>query len=58
MNTLRTDENAAYWRMFVLWLEDPATEANRVIMIQACIEQRGPAPDEFRPRIAALIQAP
>lgn len=54
-DTPRTDDNAAYWRMFITWLE-AADRGDRVQLIQQCIQEKGPAPDDQRPRLERLLK--
>lgn len=54
-DTPRTDDNAAYWRMFITWLE-AADRRDRVQLIQQCIQEKGPAPDDQRPRLERLLK--
>lgn len=43
-----------YWRAFVPWLGTKPL-AERVALLQQCVQEFGPMPDDLRPRIDALL---
>ncbi len=53
-HTPRTDGNAQYWHLLMDWIESQP-HAIRVQMIQACVQEKGPAPDELGDRVRAAL---
>jgi hypothetical protein len=45
----------AYWRKFVEWVQ-PRSLSDRVHLIQLCVQEIGPAPDDLRPTIEKLLK--
>jgi hypothetical protein len=45
-----------YWRRFLPWLREEQPPSAHAEWIQKCIQEKGPAPDDLRDEIVALLK--